>query len=69
MKKTSVYLFNDRKIKMKIRILDESEVKETEHLELEPARGAHIPLVIGDGKVPFVKIWEDNSVLVSYINE
>lgn len=68
--KTSLYVLNDRLIEMHLRVMDnrfspatgEGEIWHT----IAPSAGKLIEIDIPDDSVPFFKIWESNTAMLSY---
>lgn len=59
-RKHNVFYFNDRKIPA---MLFRNTLGDLVGL-LEPAEGREVEIELEDGQIPFIKVWETNSVLI-----
>lgn len=68
--KTKFVVFNDRITPMSLRVIGADESKNPErYLKIDPASMATIELELSPDTIPFLKIWENNSALLTYVEE
>ena len=66
--KTKICLFNDREKPMICRVQGiDKDPEDYVVVFIPPNRFDNIEFEIPEGAIPFIKIWDDNSVLVSHI--
>lgn len=69
--KQRIAVLNDRKIPMHLRILDSSYnpgESQEKFYTLQPAEMKLVEFDIPEGSTPWLKIWEDNTAMLSYIS-
>lgn len=70
--KTAIVIFNDRKIPMGIRVQDANfdsfNFTGERYVSLKPATMSTIEIDIPEGCVPYLKVWENNTAFLSYID-
>jgi len=65
--KHKIFILNDRKTTMNIKIVDSSDVPwEGRWFELHPGQGKVFELELLENKIPYLKIWEDNTAFLSH---
>lgn len=70
--KTSIVIFNDRKVPMNLQIQDVETIKEENHeqrfVQLKPLEMRRFDLDLPEGTIPFFKVWETGQALLSYVD-
>lgn len=68
--KHKLMINNDRKIPMRIRVVDTSDVSwEGRWFTIEPANIRSFTLDLPEGQMPYLKVWEDNVAFLSGVEE
>jgi len=66
----TICLFNDRVMRLKVSV-QSSDRDPCDHklYTLEPTSLKYITYEIPEGSVPFIKVWENGNVFVSYVGK
>ena len=68
MTKFKVFYFNDREKSAGVRVLRSDDEGYEVRAVLSPGEGRYFEVEAPDGMVPFIKVWETNQVLISWID-
>ncbi len=65
--KTKFCVFNDRKIQMNLQVQNAPDTDLADFRKIAPITMAVMDIEIPDGAYPYLKIWENEQALLSYI--